>query len=90
MLAPVPIAMAMGLGGAVAPLDILQVLSINGDVIGVSQDVAEKLRRAGHDFGFCDARRARADLLQAVEGPLRIGGPFPFSTHIELISDWLF
>lgn len=89
MLAPVPVAMAMGLGGALERLDILQVLSINGDVIGVSQDVAASLRRAGHDFGFCDAARARDDLIRATGGPLRIGVPFPFSTHVELISYWL-
>ncbi|MGP9790838.1 CmpA/NrtA family ABC transporter substrate-binding protein [Roseinatronobacter sp. NSM] len=89
MLAPVPVAMAMGLGGAVARLDILQVLSINGDVIGVSQDVAGRLRRAGHDFGFCDASRARDDLVRAIDRPLRIGVPFPFSTHVELVSYWL-
>jgi len=89
MLAPVPVAMAMGRGGAVARLDILQVLSINGDVIGVSQDVAGRLRRAGHDFGFSDAARARDDMVRAIDGPLRIGVPFPFSTHVELVSYWL-
>lgn len=89
MLAPVPVAMALGLGGAVARLDILQVLSINGDVIGVSQALANRLRSAGHDFGFSDARRARDDLVKAVDGPLRIGVPFPFSTHVELVTYWL-
>ncbi|MCH8467689.1 MAG: ABC transporter substrate-binding protein [Roseinatronobacter sp.] len=89
MLAPVPVAMALGLGGAVARLDILQVISINGDVIGVSQNIAKRLRHMGHDFGFSDARRARDDLIGAVDGPLRIGVPFPFSTHVELVSYWL-
>lgn len=89
MLAPVPVAMALGLGGAVARLDILQVMSINGDVIGVSQDLANKLRAAGHDFGFSDAGRARDDLAKVVDGPLRIGVPFPFSTHVELVTYWL-
>ena len=89
MLAPVPVAMALGLGGAVARLDILQVMSINGDVIGVSQNLAERLLRIGHDFGFSDAFRARDDLVAAVDSPLRIGVPFPFSTHVELVSYWL-
>ncbi len=95
MLAPVPVAMALGLGGAVARLDILQVMSINGDVIGVSQHLANRLRAAGHDFGFADARRARDDLAkaaalsEAASGPLRIGVPFPFSTHVELVTYWL-
>lgn len=89
MLAPVPVAMALGLGGAVARLDILQVMSINGDVIGVSQALANRLRSIGHDFGFADAVRARDDLAKAVDGPLRIGVPFPFSTHVELVTYWL-
>lgn len=89
MLAPVPVAMALGLGGAVERLDILQVLSVNGDVIGVSQALAGRLRAAGHDFGFADARRARDDLARAAGAGLRIGVPFPFSTHVELIRYWL-
>ncbi|MCC5958451.1 CmpA/NrtA family ABC transporter substrate-binding protein [Roseinatronobacter sp. S2] len=89
MLAPVPVAMALGLGGAVARLDILQVLSINGDVIGVSQMLADRLRAAGHDFAFTDARQAATDLARVVDGPLRIGVPFPFSTHVELVTYWL-
>lgn len=89
MLAPVPVAMALGLGGAVARLDILQVLSINGDVIGVSQALADRLRVLGHDFAFTDARRAADDLGRAVDAPLRIGVPFPYSTHVELVTYWL-
>ena len=89
MLAPVPVAMALGLGGAVARLDVLQVLSINGDVLGVSQGLADKLRAIGHDFAFDNAARARDALANAVEGPVRIGVPFPFSTHVELVNYWL-
>ncbi|TQM92932.1 CmpA/NrtA family ABC transporter substrate-binding protein [Roseinatronobacter monicus] len=89
MLAPVPVAMALGLGGAVARLDILQVMSINGDVIGVAQILADKLRVHGHDFAFTDARGAADALAKAVDGPLRIGVPFPFSTHVELVTYWL-
>ncbi|TVP99142.1 MAG: nitrate transporter [Roseinatronobacter sp.] len=89
MLAPVPVAMALGLGGAVARLDILQVMSINGDVIGVAQILADKLRAHGHDFAFTDARGAADALAKAVDGPLRIGVPFPFSTHVELVTYWL-
>lgn len=89
MLAPVPVAMALGLGGAVESLDILQVLSVNGDVIGVSQALADRLRMTGHEFGFSDAKRARDDLAKAVETTVRIGVPFPFSTHVELVRYWL-
>ena len=89
MLAPVPVAMALGLGGALERLDILQVLSVNGDVIGVSQTLAGRLRAVGHEFGFTDAARARDDLARAVQTPVRIGVPFPFSTHVELVRYWL-
>ena len=89
MLAPVPIAMAMGLGGAATRLDILQVLSVNGDVIGLSQRLAARMRGAGYGFDFHDARAARTALVAAAEGPLRIGIPFPFSTHAELVAYWL-
>ena len=89
MLAPVPIAMALGLGGAVARLDILQVMSVNGSVIGVSLPLADRLRALGHQFGFDDAVRARTDLARAVRGVLRIGVPFPFSTHVALLTYWL-
>lgn len=89
MLAALPVAMALGLGGAVERLDILQVLSVNGDVIGVSQALADRLRAVGHDFGFADAARARGDLALAADATVRIGVPFPFSTHVELVRYWL-
>ncbi|MFC7704503.1 CmpA/NrtA family ABC transporter substrate-binding protein [Plastorhodobacter daqingensis] len=89
MLAPLPVAMAMGLGGAAARVDILQVLSMNGDVFGVSAALAEALRAAGHGFGFDDARAAADDLARAASRPLRIGVPFPFSTHAALVDYWL-
>ena len=45
MLSPVPVAGALGLGGAGAPLCALSVLSVNGHTIGVSAD------RRGHGYG---------------------------------------
>ncbi len=89
MLAPVPVAMALGIGGMTSPISALMVLSVNGSVIGVSQALAQRLRRDGHDFGFADAAAAGAALVAAVEGRLRIGVPFPFSMHAELLFYWL-
>lgn len=89
MLAPVPVAAALGLGGTGAPMSVLSVLSVNGNVIGVSQALAERLRDAGHGFGFDDAREAGMALIAAAGGRLRIGVPFPFSTHAELLYYWL-
>lgn len=89
MLAPVPVAMALGLGGMPAKLDVLCLMSVNGNVIGVSNELADKLRAAGHDFGFASAREAGSALREVMEGRLRIGVPFPFSTHAELVYYWL-
>ncbi|MGR3321235.1 MAG: ABC transporter substrate-binding protein [Pseudooceanicola sp.] len=89
MLAPVPVAAALGLGGAGAPLSVVSVLSVNGNVIGVSRELAGRLRECGHDFGFADARAAGEALIAAAGDSLRIGVPFPFSMHAELVYYWL-
>lgn len=89
MLSPVPVATALGLGGAGVALHALSVLSVNGNVIGVSRDLAARMRGQGFGFGFDDARAAGAALMAAREGPLRVGAPFPFSMHVELIQYWL-
>lgn len=88
MLSPVPVAAALGLGGLGVRLDALSILSINGNVIGVSSATAEKLHAAGHDFAFNDAAAAGKALI-ALGGRLRIGVPFPFSMHAELLYYWL-
>jgi NitT/TauT family transport system ATP-binding protein len=89
MLAPVPVAAAMGLGGAGAPLAAVSVLSVNGNVIGVSRALESRLRDAGHDFAFNNPYAAGRALLAAAGAPLRIGVPFPFSMHAELVHYWL-
>lgn len=89
MLAPVPVAMALGLGGMPAQLDALSVLSVNGNVVGVSSSLAERLKAEGHTFDFADATRAGRALMAATECRLRIGVPFPFSMHAELVYHWL-
>jgi two-component system, oxyanion-binding sensor len=88
MLAPVPVAMAMGLGGMAARIDALQVLSVNGNVIGLSQDLAEALRATGYAPDFADAAAAGRALI-GLSRHLRIGVPFPFSMHAELLYYWL-
>jgi ABC-type nitrate/sulfonate/bicarbonate transport system substrate-binding protein len=88
MLSPIPIATALGLGGAATPLEALMVLNLNGNTIGVSQGLAAKMRAGGFGFDFQDARAAGLALLGA--GPkLRVGVPFVFSMHRELIHYWL-
>ena len=89
MLSPVPVAMSLGIGGVASPISALMVLSVNGTVVGVSRALEERLEAAGHDFSFRDARAAGTALVAASEGPLRIGVPFPFSMHAELLYYWL-
>ncbi|MEM8731548.1 MAG: CmpA/NrtA family ABC transporter substrate-binding protein [Pseudomonadota bacterium] len=89
MLSPVPVAAALGLGGIATRLNALSVLSVNGNVIGVSTDLAQRMRDAGHRFDFQDPKAAGPALMAAVDGRLRIGVPFPFSMHAELLYYWL-
>lgn len=89
MLAPVPVATALGIGGFATPLLAVSTLSVNGNVVGVSRAMAARLAAAGHGFDFADASAAGVALVAAAEGRLRIGVPFPFSMHAELLYFWL-
>ncbi|MBF9034297.1 ABC transporter substrate-binding protein [Rhodobacterales bacterium HKCCE2091] len=88
MLSAMPVAMAMGIGGVQVEVSAVQVLSVNGNTIGVSRALADRLRGRGFGFGFDDAAAAGAALRDALDGPLRVGVPFPFSMHAELLYYW--
>lgn len=89
MLSPMPVAMTLGLGSVALAVDAAQVMSVCGEMIGVSRAIAARMRAHGHDFGLDDARAAGEALLAGVDGPLRIGVPFPFSMHTELLFYWI-
>jgi len=89
MLSPVPVAMALGLGGLATSLDALMVLSVNGNVIGVSRGLAARMRRRGVPNDFMAAGTIGRALIAAADGPLVVGVPFPFSMHVELLRYWL-
>ncbi|CAM3281680.1 CmpA/NrtA family ABC transporter substrate-binding protein [Paracoccus nototheniae] len=89
MLVPVPIAQSLGLGPAYPDFDLLMFLSQGGQAIAVSKTIEDRLRDQGHPFDFRDPVAARAALQRAHPGPLRVGVPFPFSTHAELVRHWL-
>lgn len=89
MLAPVPIAMSMGIGGMPLGLDAVAVLSVNGNVVGVSNALAEKMRATLESAAFDDATTIGQALIAACDKPLSIGVPFPFSMHAELLYYWL-
>ena len=86
MLAPVPVALALGLGGP-ARFEVLSVLNLNGNAMGVSAALAGRM--PGHDFALTDARGAGNALLDAAGDRLRSAVPFAFSMHTELVRYWL-
>ena len=90
MLAPVPVASALALGGGpYTSLSAGAVLSLNGTVIGVSEPTAQRMRDAGFAFDFADPVAARQAMLAVAPKPLRLAVPFPFSMHYELVTYWL-
>lgn len=90
LLSPVPVAMSLGLGGVAQPVSAVSVLSVNGNVIGVSRALETRMRENGFTFDFADASAAASALAKAANGkPLTFGVPFPFSMHMELLSYWL-
>lgn len=89
MLSPMPVGLALGLGPAMPALDLVMFLSHGGQVFGVNREIEAALRAGGHDFDFADARKAGAALRRVAAGRLRVGVPFVFSTHVELVARWL-
>lgn len=89
LLSPIPIAMALRLGGMSTPLSAVSVLSLNGNVIGISRVLEERLRALGHRFDFSDAQAAGSALSRAAKDGLVFGVPFPFSMHAELLRYWI-
>lgn len=89
MLAPVPVAQALGLGGPDVSLVAPCVLSVNGTVIGVAAHHAHKMGALAQDVDFADPVAVSRSLRRIRPEPLRVGIPFPFSMHAELIRYWL-
>jgi ABC-type nitrate/sulfonate/bicarbonate transport system substrate-binding protein len=89
MLSPMPTAMSLGLSGPPAQIDALMVLSANGTVIGVSSMMADAMRAKGWDGGFSDPAATAKPMLSALNRPLRVGVPFPYSMHRLLFEYWI-
>lgn len=84
MLAPMPIAMHLGIGGVRADIDVLSVLSINGTLFGISEELAATLP----NIPYGDPNMTLQLLAQSGRR-LRIGVPFHASTHRLLLDYWL-
>lgn len=83
MLSVMPVARALGLGGGQGAMDVLMVLSLNGQVVGLSAALAKDIGAVGFGDPAVGATLARAGR------PLRFGVPFPFSMHALLLHYWL-
>lgn len=89
MLAPMPLAMSLGFSSFPAEIAAPFVLSVNGDMIGVSTAFARRMSADGPVF-TTNAAAAAAKLKSAADGaPLRIGAPWSFSMHSLLLEYWL-
>ncbi len=90
MLAPMPLAMTLGLSSFAASVCAPFVLSVNGDVFGASRPLAARLEAAHGASFFDDATAAAAALRAAMDRrPIRIGVPWLFSMHAVLTDHWL-
>ena len=88
ILSPLPIAMSLGLGGLPSKVDALMVMSVNGNVIGLSKQLSEAAGLSDV-AGFKSPVAVRDALLKVSGDTLRFGVPFPYSMHSELVSYWL-
>ncbi len=88
MLSPMPLAMRLGLSGQTTEVDAPLVLSTNGTVVGVSTDLAAKMRASGWIPDIGKPKAFTDTLSKATDRPLRVGVPFPFSMH-RLLFEYL-
>lgn len=87
ILSPLPIALSLGLGGLQVGIDALMVLSVNGNVFGVSHKVAGAMRAGGWSGRFDTPAETGRAFLDNIDAP-RIAVPFPHSMHSELLRFW--
>lgn len=80
MLSVMPVARALGLGSGDQPIEALMVLSLNGQIFGLSSKLPP--------LPFADPA-SLGEALLGLGRPLRIGVPFPFSMQAELLAYWL-
>lgn len=82
MLAPMPLAMSLGVGVLSSPVDVPFVLGVNGDTIGFSRRLADDAGAVPFGNAFAVGR---ALLRVGERRRVALGVPFPWSTHMELV-----
>lgn len=94
MLAPMAVAISLGLESPCTPMTVPLCLSLNGNAVTVSNSLYERMRRA--DPAALEQRGASARALRAVtledraaaRPRLRFGVVFPFSGHYYELMYW--
>ncbi|MDB5988306.1 MAG: nitrate transporter [Nevskia sp.] len=94
MLAPMPIAAALGIDGVGVPMITAMGLNLNGNAITVSHGLYERMCSVGIDVrGPAGSASALAQLIRvdraAGRPPLVFAHVFPFSTHHYELRMWL-
>ncbi|PZO63512.1 MAG: nitrate transporter [Paracoccus denitrificans] len=87
MLVPMPVAQAIGLGPPMPTLDLLMFLSLGGEAVVVSADLADRMVTTQTGIDFFDPKGVGYALRMTAGPTLRVAVPFPFSTQAELM--WL-
>jgi ABC-type nitrate/sulfonate/bicarbonate transport system substrate-binding protein len=95
MLAPMPIAAAIGLGGVQAPLVVASTLGLNGNTITLGPGLWRDIEEAAPDLAALRPLPAAA-LAAALIARRNLGRPqpvfavvYPFSSHNYLLRYWL-
>ena len=91
LLAPMPIAVACGLGGVRAELSVGTGIGRNGNTLTLSSKLAEEAGLAAEGTPLPAAAFAQAVRRRALAGQptVRIAAVFPFSSHHYLLRHWL-
>ncbi|MBP0447647.1 ABC transporter substrate-binding protein [Roseomonas sp. SSH11] len=91
MLAPLPIALACGLGGVQASLSVGAGIGRNGNTLTLSPELADESGLSPDGAPLSAGAFATAVRLRVAAGrpPVRLAAVFPFSSHHYLLRHWL-
>ena len=94
LLAPMPIAASLGLGGVARDLAVVSVLSCQGNTITLGEALLKEIRALSPDLAG-DARLPADALAKAIfkrreqRDPVVLAVVYPFSSHAYLLRHWL-
>jgi NitT/TauT family transport system ATP-binding protein/nitrate/nitrite transport system substrate-binding protein len=89
MLAPMVVAVSLGVGGEPAPMITPLALNLDGAALTVSNALADGLRAAGAGPGAEPLARVIRRRQAAGEAPLSFAVVFPYSMHNYLLRYWM-